>query len=42
MRHQVCRYIAMGVMGALLSGIPFLSQRNAEKNIGESHLCETQ
>ena len=40
MRHQVCRYIAMGVMGALLSGIPFLSQGATPKETPKKTLVK--
>ena len=40
MRHQVCRYIAMGVMGALLSGIPLLSQGATPKEMPKKTLVK--
>ena len=40
MRYQVCRYIAMGVVGALLSVIPLLSQGSTPKETPKKTLVK--
>ncbi len=40
MRYQVCRYIAMGIVGALLSGIPLLSQGSTPKETSKKTLVK--